>query len=94
MFIHYRQHRYIKRGIAATPTKFAINFGYKPLNQAGCLLHVYVDGTVLLTHAGMEMGQGLHTKMAQIVSHELQLPLDMVRMSCAIKVKLMHADKH
>lgn len=58
--------RWRKRGLAATPTKFGISFTTKFLNQAGALVHVYLDGTVLVTHGGVEMGQGLHTKVAQV----------------------------
>lgn len=48
------------------PTKFGIGFGFKQLNQAGALVHIYTDGSVLVSHAGMEMGQGLHTKILQV----------------------------
>ncbi len=48
------------------PTKFGISFGVTFMSQGGALLHVYTDGSVLLTHGGMEMGQGLHTKMVQV----------------------------
>ena len=58
--------RWRKRGLAVTPTKFGIAFTAKFLNQAGALVHVYTDGTVLVTHGGVEMGQGLHTKVAQV----------------------------
>ena len=58
--------RWRKRGLAVIPTKFGISFTTKFLNQAGALVHIYTDGTVLVTHGGVEMGQGLHTKVAQV----------------------------
>lgn len=63
------------------PTKYGIAFGWIPLNKGGALLHVYTDGSVLLTHGGMEMGQGLHTKMVQVCSHCLNIPIDSVHIS-------------
>ncbi|MGA2187110.1 MAG: xanthine dehydrogenase molybdopterin binding subunit [Steroidobacteraceae bacterium] len=71
----------IKRGLALTPVKFGISFTATMFNQAGALLHVYSDGTVLLNHGGTEMGQGLFTKVAQVVAGELGLPLAAVRVS-------------
>jgi xanthine dehydrogenase large subunit len=71
----------IKRGIALTPVKFGISFTATMFNQAGALLHVYTDGSVLLNHGGTEMGQGLFTKVAQIVAAEFGLPLAAVRVS-------------
>ncbi|KAJ1569585.1 hypothetical protein HK405_000661 [Cladochytrium tenue] len=44
-------HRYRKRGIALLPTKFGISFTARHLNQAGALVHVYTDGSVLVAHA-------------------------------------------
>jgi xanthine dehydrogenase large subunit len=76
-----RQHRLIKRGIALTPVKFGIAFTATMWNRAGALVHVYSDGTVLLNHGGTEMGQGLFTKVAQIVARELGVPLAAVRVS-------------
>ena len=61
-----KANRWRKRGLAVIPTKFGISFTTKFLNQAGALVHVYTDGTVLVTHGGVEMGQGLHTKVAQV----------------------------
>ena len=61
----------LKRGIAITPVKFGISFTATLFNQAGALVHVYTDGSVQVNHGGVEMGQGLHTKVAQIVADEL-----------------------
>lgn len=69
----------LKKGIALTPVKFGIAFNVTHLNQAGALVHVYVDGSVLANHGGTEMGQGLNTKVMQVVAHELGLTLDRVR---------------
>jgi len=71
----------IKRGIALTPLKFGISFNLTQFNQAGALVHIYTDGSVLLNHGGTEMGQGLHTKVAQVVAEELGLPLAKVRIT-------------
>ncbi len=74
-------HRFIKRGIALTPVKFGISFNATHYNQAGALLHLYTDGTLLLNHGGTEMGQGLYTKVMQVVAEELGVPLHHVRTS-------------
>ncbi|WP_179378403.1 xanthine dehydrogenase molybdopterin binding subunit [Jannaschia marina] len=58
----------LKRGIALTPVKFGISFTLTHLNQAGALVHVYADGSVHLNHGGTEMGQGLHSKVAQVAA--------------------------
>jgi xanthine dehydrogenase large subunit len=71
----------IKRGIAFTPVKFGISFNATIFNQAGALVHIYTDGSVLLNHGGTEMGQGLYTKVAQVVANEFGLPLSAVRTS-------------
>jgi xanthine dehydrogenase large subunit len=71
----------VKRGLALTPVKFGISFTSTMFNQAGALLHVYSDGTVLINHGGTEMGQGLFTKVAQVVASEFGLPLSAIRVS-------------
>ena len=71
----------IKRGIALTPVKFGISFTTTHLNQAGALVLVYADGTVIVNHGGTEMGQGLMVKVAQVVADVFALPLDAVRIS-------------
>uniref|UniRef100_A0A452RIH5 Xanthine dehydrogenase n=1 Tax=Ursus americanus TaxID=9643 RepID=A0A452RIH5_URSAM len=70
-----------KRGLCIIPTKFGISFGIPFLNQSGALIHVYTDGSVLLTHGGMEMGQGLHTKMIQVASRALKIPISKIYIS-------------
>jgi xanthine dehydrogenase large subunit len=69
----------LKKGLALTPVKFGIAFNVSHLNQAGALVHVYADGSVLVNHGGTEMGQGLNTKVAQVVAHEFGLPMARVR---------------
>ena len=66
------RHKYRKRGIAVLPTKFGLSFTARWLNQAGALVHVYTDGSVLITHGGTEMGQGLHTKSKANANHWLR----------------------
>ncbi|XP_068641785.1 xanthine dehydrogenase 1-like isoform X2 [Aristolochia californica] len=75
------QNRWKKRGLAMVPTKFGISFTVKHMNQAGALVQVYTDGTVLVTHGGVEMGQGLHTKVAQIAASSFNIPLSAVFIS-------------
>ncbi|PWW71580.1 xanthine dehydrogenase [Tuber magnatum] len=74
-----RTHKWKKRGISLIPTKFGLSFATAlHLNQAGALVHIYHDGSVLLAHGGTEMGQGLYTKMCQIAAQELCCPLDSI----------------
>lgn len=74
-------HKWKKRGLAIVPTKFGISFTALFLNQAGALVHIYHDGTVLVAHGGTEMGQGLHTKMSMIAAEALNVPLSDVHIS-------------
>ncbi|KAJ9214570.1 hypothetical protein DTO166G4_3803 [Paecilomyces variotii] len=76
-----RTHKWSKRGLAIVPTKFGISFTALFLNQAGALVHIYHDGSVLVAHGGTEMGQGLHTKMTMIAAEALQVPLEDVFIS-------------
>lgn len=72
---------YKVRGLAITPVKFGISFNFTAFNQAGALVHVYKDGSVLINHGGTEMGQGLHTKMRQVAATALGVPLKYVRLA-------------
>lgn len=73
----------LKKGIAMTPVKFGISFNVAHYNQAGALVHVYTDGSVLVNHGGTEMGQGLNTKVAQVVAGELGISFRHVRATAA-----------
>jgi xanthine dehydrogenase large subunit len=75
------QHEHTKRAVAMTPVKFGISFNFTAFNQAGALVHVYKDGSVLVNHGGTEMGQGLHTKMLQVAATALGVPLGQVRLA-------------
>ncbi|TPX17122.1 uncharacterized protein E0L32_003240 [Thyridium curvatum] len=75
------EHKWRKRGLAIVPTKFGISFTALWFNQAGALVHIYHDGSVLVAHGGTEMGQGLHTKMTMIAAQALGVPLNSVFIS-------------
>ena len=81
----------IKRGLALTPLQFGISFTLIHMNQAGALVHVYEDGSVHLNHGGTEMGQGLFTKVAQVVAEEFGIPLDWVRITATNTAKVPNA---
>jgi xanthine dehydrogenase large subunit len=81
----------IKRGLALTPVKFGISFTATLFNQAGALVHVYTDGSVQVNHGGTEMGQGLHTKVAQVVADELGVPLSQVLVTASDTGKVPNA---
>lgn len=74
-------HDDVKRGLAITPVKFGISFNLTAFNQGGALVLVYKDGSVLVTHGGTEMGQGLHMKMLQVAATSLGVPLSTVRLA-------------
>ena len=70
--------KFKKRGLCVLPTKFGIAFTAKFMNQGGALVHLYTDGTVLVSHGGTEMGQGLHTKVSQVAACAFGIPLSAV----------------
>ncbi|TCS14115.1 xanthine dehydrogenase molybdopterin binding subunit [Caulobacter sp. BK020] len=78
----------IKKGLALTPVKFGISFTTTHLNQAGALIHLYADGSILLNHGGTEMGQGLFVKVAQIVAEAFKVGVDRVKVTSTITDKV------
>ncbi len=75
------KNEFYKKGIALTPVKFGISFTTSFLNQAGALVHIYKDGSVQVNHGGIEMGQGLNTKMLKIASKELGINSDEIKVT-------------
>ena len=75
------KNKFKKKGIALTPVKFGISFTTIHLNQAGALVHIYTDGSIHLNHGGIEMGQGTHTKIAQLVANSFGLSFEKVQIS-------------
>jgi xanthine dehydrogenase large subunit len=78
----------VKKGLATMPVKFGISFNRPALNQAGALVHVYTDGSVVLNHGGTEMGQGLFIKVAQVVAEAFAIDLDHIRVSATSTAKV------
>ena len=78
----------LKRGLSLTPLKFGISFNVAHFNQAGALVHIYTDGSILVNHGGTEMGQGLNTKVAQVVAHELGVAFESVRVTATDTTKV------
>ena len=70
-----------RKGIALTPVKFGISFTATWYNQAGALVHIYRDGSLHLNHGGTEMGQGLNTKVAQVLADAFSVPLDRIQIT-------------
>jgi xanthine dehydrogenase large subunit len=78
----------LKKGLATMPVKFGISFNHPTLNQAGALVHVYTDGSIVLNHGGTEMGQGLFVKVAQVVAEAFSIDLDNIRVSATSTAKV------
>ncbi|ADG09580.1 xanthine dehydrogenase molybdopterin binding subunit [Caulobacter segnis] len=78
----------LKKGVALTPVKFGISFTTTHLNQAGALIHLYADGSILLNHGGTEMGQGLNIKVAQIVAQAFQVDASRVKITSTVTDKV------
>ncbi|CCM76524.1 xanthine dehydrogenase molybdopterin binding subunit [Rhizobium mesoamericanum] len=83
-----RNNRYIRKGIALTPVKFGISFTMTAFNQAGALVHVYQDGSIHLNHGGTEMGQGLYTKVAQVLADSFQVDIERVKITATTTGKV------
>lgn len=82
--------KFIKRGLTCVPTKFGLAFTARFLNQASALVHVYTDGSVLVSHGGTEMGQGLHTKSMIVFSSLTFVVLQVTAQAFGIPISKVH----
>ncbi|XP_060572607.1 xanthine dehydrogenase/oxidase-like [Ruditapes philippinarum] len=73
-----KNNKWKKRGIAMTASKYGIGFAVSFMNQGAALVNIYSDGSVLVAHGGIEMGQGLNTKLIQIASRVLGIPKEKI----------------
>jgi xanthine dehydrogenase/oxidase len=74
--------RWKKRGISMIPVKYGSGYNAPFLEQAGALVEVYAeDATVLVHQGGVELGQGLQIKVAQVVARELNIPLALIEVA-------------
>ena len=78
----------LRKGLSLAPVKFGISFTLTNMNQAGALVHVYTDGSVHLNHGGTEVGQGLYTKVAQVVAEEFGIPASAVHITATTTGKV------
>ncbi|MCH8905518.1 MAG: molybdopterin-dependent oxidoreductase [Candidatus Heimdallarchaeota archaeon] len=68
-----------KRGLAVMPICFGISFTKTMLNQAGALVHIYMDGSLSIATGAVEMGQGVTTRVAQVPMKLFSLPIELVK---------------
>jgi xanthine dehydrogenase large subunit len=72
-----------KKGIAFMPICFGISFTNTSMNQASSLVHVYTDGSISVSTAAVEMGQGVNEKIRQIAANIFSVKIDRVKTETA-----------
>jgi xanthine dehydrogenase large subunit len=75
-----KENSLFKKGVAFMPICFGISFTKKEMNKASALVHIYGDGTVGISTGAVEMGQGVNTKILQVVSKTLNIPHEYIKM--------------
>eukprot|EP01006_Ploeotia_vitrea_P056302 TRINITY_DN68086_c1_g4_i1.p1 TRINITY_DN68086_c1_g4~~TRINITY_DN68086_c1_g4_i1.p1 ORF type:complete len:1312 (-),score=225.69 TRINITY_DN68086_c1_g4_i1:150-4085(-) len=69
-----QNNKWRKKGLSMVPVKFRVDYG----TDFASLIDVYMDGSVNITQGGVEMGQGLFTKVAQVVAKTLGCPMELI----------------
>lgn len=72
----------MKRGISVVPIKFYLQIGGLHFTV---LVSIYAeDGTVAISHGGVEIGQGIDTKVSQVAALTLGIPMVKIKIkSCS-----------
>lgn len=70
------QNQYKKKGISLIPLRYPLTYNLGYYNALVAIRHH--DGSVLVSHGGIEMGQGIHTKVAQCVAYEFGIPIETI----------------
>ena len=86
-----RTHKAEKRGIAVQPVCFGISFTQTSLNQAGALVHIYIDGSVGISTGAVEMGQGVNSKIMLVASQVMSIGVDRIRMETTNTTRVANA---
>ena len=73
------KNKFIKKGLAVMPVTFGISFTSTFLNQASALVHIYTDGSVSISTAAVEMGQGVNAKIREIAKTIFSIGLDKIK---------------
>ena len=73
-------HEFHKKGLAFMPICFGISFTNTPMNHARALVHVYQDGSVGVSTGAVEMGQGVNTKMLQVVQQTFSIESSKIKL--------------
>ena len=74
-----RDHSLVKRGVAAVPSKGNMGFlEAGDINRGAAVVRLHADGSVRVSHSGVEMGQGINTRMSQVTAQALQVPVERV----------------
>ncbi|MEU6708565.1 molybdopterin cofactor-binding domain-containing protein [Streptomyces wuyuanensis] len=74
-----RQNKWRKRGISMIPVKYGSGYNLKQIEQAAAMIVVsQVDGTIVIHHGGVDMGQGLVTQALQVAGYVLNVPMEMI----------------
>ncbi len=86
-----REHEDCKRTVAVQPVCFGISFTQTTLNQAGCLVNIYLDGSVSVSTGAVEMGQGVYAKIVLIAADALGIQKNRIRMEATNTTRVPNA---